>query len=110
MVINSPCILRCFNEWFVAVLMQRESSVRSKDLEGTSVRNKCTMFTDSQRFKPSLDQKELNMRQRRWLELLSDYDCEICYHPGKANVVADCSEQEGTMKPLRVQALSDDFG
>ncbi|GKE53877.1 putative reverse transcriptase domain-containing protein, partial [Tanacetum coccineum] len=36
-----------------------------------------------------LDQKELNMRQRRWLELLSDYDCEIRYHPGKANVVAD---------------------
>ncbi|GJR11356.1 putative reverse transcriptase domain-containing protein [Tanacetum coccineum] len=36
-----------------------------------------------------LDQNELNMRQRRWLELLSDYDCEIRYHPGKANVVAD---------------------
>ncbi|GJX69488.1 putative reverse transcriptase domain-containing protein [Tanacetum coccineum] len=34
-----------------------------------------------------LDQKELNMRQRRWLELLSDYDCELCYHPGKANVI-----------------------
>ncbi|GKE78007.1 putative reverse transcriptase domain-containing protein [Tanacetum coccineum] len=36
-----------------------------------------------------LDQKELNMRQHRWLELLSDYDCEIRYHPGKANVVAN---------------------
>nr|GFA68420.1 transposon Ty3-I Gag-Pol polyprotein [Tanacetum cinerariifolium] len=36
-----------------------------------------------------LDQKELNTRQRRWIELLSDYDCEIRYHPGKANVVAD---------------------
>ncbi|GKE52284.1 putative reverse transcriptase domain-containing protein [Tanacetum coccineum] len=36
-----------------------------------------------------LDQKELNMRQRRWLELLSDYDYEICYHLGKANIVAD---------------------
>ncbi|GJX28849.1 putative reverse transcriptase domain-containing protein [Tanacetum coccineum] len=36
-----------------------------------------------------LDKKELNMRQRRWLELLADYDCEIRYHPGKANVVAD---------------------
>ncbi|GJU12606.1 putative reverse transcriptase domain-containing protein [Tanacetum coccineum] len=35
------------------------------------------------------DQKELNMRQRRWIELFSDYECEICYHPGKANVVAD---------------------
>ncbi|GJR42689.1 putative reverse transcriptase domain-containing protein [Tanacetum coccineum] len=52
-----------------------------------------------------LDQKELNMRQRRWLELLSDYDCEIRYHPRKANVVADalsCKEQN---KPLRVRAL-----
>ncbi|GJV27483.1 putative reverse transcriptase domain-containing protein [Tanacetum coccineum] len=36
-----------------------------------------------------LDQKELNIRQRCWLELLADYNCEICYHPGKANVVAD---------------------
>nr|GFB20324.1 hypothetical protein [Tanacetum cinerariifolium] len=36
-----------------------------------------------------LSQKELNMRQRRWLELFSDYNCEICYHPGKANVVTD---------------------
>ncbi|GJZ15116.1 hypothetical protein Tco_0550793 [Tanacetum coccineum] len=34
-------------------------------------------------------EKELNLRQRRWIELLSDYDCEIRYHPGKANVVAD---------------------
>nr|GFA52458.1 putative reverse transcriptase domain-containing protein [Tanacetum cinerariifolium] len=42
--------------------------------------------TEIQQF---LDQKELNMRQRRWLELRSDYDCKIRYHPGKANVVAD---------------------
>nr|GFA06944.1 putative reverse transcriptase domain-containing protein [Tanacetum cinerariifolium] len=49
--------------------------------------------------------KELNMRQRRWLELLSDYDCEICYHPGKANVVADALSQKKRIKPLRVHAL-----
>ncbi|GKB40749.1 reverse transcriptase domain-containing protein [Tanacetum coccineum] len=42
-----------------------------------------------QREKHILDQKELNMRQRRWLELLVDYDCEIRYHPGKENVIAD---------------------
>nr|GEW02010.1 hypothetical protein [Tanacetum cinerariifolium] len=52
-----------------------------------------------------LDQKELNMRQRRWLELLSDYDCEIRYHPGKANVVADALSQKKQIKPIRVQAL-----
>ncbi|GJV90361.1 putative reverse transcriptase domain-containing protein, partial [Tanacetum coccineum] len=47
-----------------------------------------------------LDQEELNMRQRRWLELLADYDCEICYHPGKANVVADTLSQKERIKPL----------
>ncbi|GJU27047.1 putative reverse transcriptase domain-containing protein [Tanacetum coccineum] len=50
---------------------------------------KCTVFTDHKSLQHILDQKELNMRQRRWLELLADYDCEIHYHPGKANVVAD---------------------
>nr|GEX95203.1 retrotransposon protein, putative, Ty3-gypsy subclass [Tanacetum cinerariifolium] len=50
---------------------------------------KCTVFTDYKSLQHILDQKELNMRQRRWLELLSDYDCDIRYHPGKANVIAD---------------------
>ncbi|GJV06819.1 putative reverse transcriptase domain-containing protein [Tanacetum coccineum] len=49
--------------------------------------------------------KELNMRQRRWLELLSDYDCEIHYHPGKENVVADALSRKERIKPLRVRAL-----
>ncbi|GJV53869.1 putative reverse transcriptase domain-containing protein [Tanacetum coccineum] len=50
---------------------------------------KCTVFTDHKSLQHIFNQKELNMRQRRWLELLSDYDYEIRYHPGKANVVVD---------------------
>ncbi|GJV56851.1 putative reverse transcriptase domain-containing protein [Tanacetum coccineum] len=66
---------------------------------------KCVVFTDHKSLQHILDQKELNMRQRRWLELLSDYDCEIRYHPGKANVVADALSQKERSKPLRVRAM-----
>ncbi|GJU48206.1 putative reverse transcriptase domain-containing protein [Tanacetum coccineum] len=52
-----------------------------------------------------LDQKELNTRQRRWLELLANYDCEIHYHPGKANVIADALSQKERIKPLRIRSL-----
>ncbi|GJV67446.1 putative reverse transcriptase domain-containing protein [Tanacetum coccineum] len=66
---------------------------------------KCTVFTDPKSLQHILDQKELNMRQRRWLELLSDYDCDIRYHPGKANVVADALSRKERDPPLRVRAL-----
>ncbi|GJY69837.1 putative reverse transcriptase domain-containing protein [Tanacetum coccineum] len=66
---------------------------------------KCTVFTDHKSLQHILDQKELNMRQRRWLELLSDYDCDIRYHPGKANVVADALSRKEWIEPLRVRAL-----
>nr|GEZ59977.1 putative reverse transcriptase domain-containing protein [Tanacetum cinerariifolium] len=81
-----------------AVLMQRE---KRHYLYGT----KCTVFTDHKSLQHILDQKELNMRQRRWLELLSDYDCDIRYRPGKANVVADALSRKEQDKPLRVRAL-----
>ncbi|GKF95589.1 putative reverse transcriptase domain-containing protein, partial [Tanacetum coccineum] len=67
---------------------------------------KCVVFTtDHKSLQHILDQKELNMRQRRWLELLSDYDCEIRYHPGKVNVVADALSRKEQIMPLRVRAL-----
>ncbi|GJX60413.1 putative reverse transcriptase domain-containing protein [Tanacetum coccineum] len=66
---------------------------------------KCMVFTDHKSLQHILNQKELNMRQRRWLELLSDYDCEIRYHPGKANVVADALSRKERDQPLRVRAL-----
>ncbi|GJY52629.1 putative reverse transcriptase domain-containing protein [Tanacetum coccineum] len=58
---------------------------------------KCVVFANHKSLQHILDQKELNMRQCRWLELLSDYDCEIHYHPGKADVVeARREENYGT--------------
>ncbi|GJU09797.1 putative reverse transcriptase domain-containing protein [Tanacetum coccineum] len=66
---------------------------------------KCTMFTDHKSLQHILNQKELNMRQCRWLEFLSDYDCKIRYHPGKANVVDDALSRKERSKPLRVRAL-----
>nr|GEY27070.1 reverse transcriptase domain-containing protein [Tanacetum cinerariifolium] len=80
-----------------AVLMK----TRRHYLYGT----KCNVFTDHKSLQYILDQKELNMRQRRRLDLLSDYDCEIRYHPRKVNVVADALSRKERIKPLRVRAL-----
>ncbi|GJT03230.1 putative reverse transcriptase domain-containing protein [Tanacetum coccineum] len=66
---------------------------------------KCVVFTDYKSLQYILNQKELNLRQQRWIELLSDYDCEIRYHPGKANVVADALSRKERDKPLRVRDL-----
>ncbi|GKD98590.1 putative reverse transcriptase domain-containing protein, partial [Tanacetum coccineum] len=66
---------------------------------------KCVLFTDHKSLQHILDQKDFNMTQRRWLELLSDYDCEIRYHPRKANVGVDALSRKERIKPLRVRAL-----
>nr|GEV59000.1 putative reverse transcriptase domain-containing protein [Tanacetum cinerariifolium] len=65
---------------------------------------KCMVYTDYKSLQYILDQKELNMRQHRWIELLSDYDCKICYHPGKANLVVDALSRK-EREPIRVRAL-----
>ncbi|KAB2625910.1 S ribonuclease [Pyrus ussuriensis x Pyrus communis] len=73
---------------------------------------KCRIFTDHKSLQYLFTQKELNLRQRRWLELLSDYDCTIDYHPGRANVVADAlsRKSQGRINALyasRVPFLAD---
>nr|GEX09171.1 putative reverse transcriptase domain-containing protein [Tanacetum cinerariifolium] len=115
---------------FVAVLMQQEKVIAyayrqlrthkenytTHDLELVAVvfalrlwrhylyGTKCVVYTDHQSLQYILDQKELNMRHRRWIELLSYYDCKIRYHPGKANVVVDALSRK-EREPIRVKAL-----
>nr|GEZ39104.1 putative reverse transcriptase domain-containing protein [Tanacetum cinerariifolium] len=64
------------------------------------------IYTDHKSLQYIFDQKELNMRQRWWSELLSGYECEIKYHSGKANVVADALSRKERLKPRRVRTMS----
>ncbi|GJS39443.1 putative reverse transcriptase domain-containing protein [Tanacetum coccineum] len=67
---------------------------------------KSVIYTDHRSLQYIFDQKELNMCQRRWIKLLSDYECKIKYQPGKANVVADALSRKERLKPRRVRAMS----
>nr|GEU86335.1 putative reverse transcriptase domain-containing protein [Tanacetum cinerariifolium] len=67
---------------------------------------KSVIYTDHKSLQHIFDQKELNVRQRRWIDLFSDYECEIRYHPGKENVVADALSRKERVKPRRVQAMA----
>ncbi|GJR13404.1 putative reverse transcriptase domain-containing protein [Tanacetum coccineum] len=64
------------------------------------------IYTDHKSLQHIFSQKELNKHKRRWIELFSDYDCEIRYHPGKANVVTDALSRKERVKPKRVRAMN----
>ena len=68
--------------------------------------NLCHLYTDHKSLKYIFTQPELNMRQQRWLELIKDYNLEVHYHPGKANVVADTLSQKSHCNTL--EALFED--
>jgi hypothetical protein len=67
--------------------------------------NKCQIFTDHKSLKYIFTQKDLNLRQRRWLQLIKDYDLDIQYHPGKANVVADALSRKSQANMLICRLL-----
>nr|GFC75639.1 putative reverse transcriptase domain-containing protein [Tanacetum cinerariifolium] len=69
-------------------------------------RTKSVIYIDRKSLQHIFDQKELNMRQQRCIELFSDYDCEIRYHPRKTNVVADALSRMERVKPRRVREIS----
>ncbi|WRX18084.1 Reverse transcriptase domain - like 10 [Theobroma cacao] len=64
----------------------------------------CRVFTDHKSLKYLLTQKELNLRQRRWLELIKDYDLVIDYYPGKANVIADALSRKSSSSLAALQS------
>ena len=70
---------------------------------------RCEVYTDHQSLKYIFTQKELNMRQRRWLELVKDYDIDIYYHPRKANKVADALSRKSSSSLMPIQSLIEPF-
>nr|GFC48763.1 putative reverse transcriptase domain-containing protein [Tanacetum cinerariifolium] len=101
------------SEYFIVIAMLRTRVGRCVDAKREVVfalkiwrhylyGTKCTVFTDYKSLQHILNQKELNMRQCRWLELLSDYECDIHYHPGKENVIANALSRKEQEPPIRV--------
>ena len=66
--------------------------------------NKCEIYTDHESLKYIFIQPDLNLRQRRWLELIKDYNLDLQYHPRKANVVADALSHKTHCNALRLRS------
>jgi len=66
----------------------------------------CEIYTDHKSLNYIFEQRNLNLRQRRWMELLKDYDCTILYHPGKANVVADALSRKSMSSLSHLTAIN----
>jgi hypothetical protein len=77
----------------------------TKDLQTYLYGQKCDIYTDHKSLKYIFTKSELNMRQRRWLELIKDYELEIHYHPGKANVVGDAQSRKSQVNMLAAHPM-----
>nr|AAX96295.1 retrotransposon protein, putative, Ty3-gypsy sub-class [Oryza sativa Japonica Group]ABA91783.1 retrotransposon protein, putative, Ty3-gypsy subclass [Oryza sativa Japonica Group] len=71
--------------------------------------NRCEVYTDHKSLKYIFTQPDLNLRQRRWLELIKDYDMSIHYHPGKANVVADALSRKSYCTALCIEGMCEEL-
>jgi hypothetical protein len=72
------------------------------------VGHKTDIFTDHKSLKYIFTQSDLNLRQRHWLELIKDYDLDVHYHPGKANVMADALSRKRYANVLQMTPMSDE--
>jgi hypothetical protein len=71
--------------------------------------HKSDIYTDHKSLKYTFTQSDLNLRQRRWLELIKDYDLEIHYHPGKANVVADALSRKSYVNEMQMLSMTSEL-
>ena len=113
---------RCFkvHHEFIIIFRRHELNYPTHDLEMAAVifalkiwrhylyGEKCEIYTDHKSLQYIQQQRDLNLRQRIWVELLKDYDCKILYHPGKANVVADALSKKsmGSLAHISVHKRS----
>nr|GFC94463.1 putative reverse transcriptase domain-containing protein [Tanacetum cinerariifolium] len=78
---------------------EKNYTVHDLELESLRIWDKSIIYMDHKSLKHIFNQEDLNMRQRRWIGLFSDYDFEILYHPRKANAVADVFSRKERVKP-----------
>jgi hypothetical protein len=97
--------LKCHEEHYPTHYLELAVVVHALKIWRHYLLGNCHIYTDHKSLKYIFTQSELNMRQIRWLELIKDYDLEVHYHPGKANIVADALSRKNhcncmTMKPM----------
>jgi hypothetical protein len=105
--VYSSCQLRSYEDHYPTHDLESAAMVHSlRTWRHYLLGNVSHIFTDHKRLKYFFTHSNLNMRQRRWLELIKDYDLEIHYHPSKANVVADALSRKAYCNYLPVVSIS----